>query len=104
MGHYFASYIGELSVPGNVSHSYDLWDIVKCQFYLLFNSSDASAAYLQSSCPPPASTCLNANFLKWLMPKSRCREKLAVGINGMDIYSRQLLDGRISFVRITFLR
>ncbi len=36
---------------------------------------------------------LNANFLRWLMPKSRCREKLAAGINGMGIYSRQLLNG-----------
>ena len=43
---------------------------------------------------------LNAIFLKWLMPKSRCREKLAVGINGTGIYSRQLLKGRISLVRI----
>lgn len=36
---------------------------------------------------------LNANFLRWLMPKSRCGEKIAAGINGMGIYSRQLLNG-----------
>ena len=32
LGHYFANYIGELSVPGNVSHSYDLCDTLKRRF------------------------------------------------------------------------